>query len=373
MRIAIAVTARVTADTFVQGFARFAATNGHEITVLADGLEEHFERIGDGSLRFVPISMRRDPSPKQDLWSLFSLVKALRSIKPEVMVYATPKASLLGSMASFITRVPTRIYQLWGLRLETVHGPGRAVLTALELVTARLSTSVLANSDSLAKRYQSLHLANPKHLTVIGKGSSHGVDLEYFSPAGCAASPDCTAFEGKNSANSVMTLGFVGRLHPDKGIDTFIDALELLITRGRNVSAVIVGNDEGFQKTISDRVSSVLDFVGYAQDTRPYYQAMDVLVLPSLREGFPNVVLEAASMGVPAVVSDGTGVRDSVVDGETGSIFPVHDSRALADAIQNLIENPDLVERFGTAARKRAEKHFDQEYVWRETLSFITG
>lgn len=131
---------------------------------------------------------------------------------------------------------------------------------------------------------------------------------------------------------------------------------------------LLVGGDEGAgYKAPQNPNVDVLE-VGNVDEVRPYYAAMDVLVLPSLREGFPNVVLEAAAMSVPAVVTDATGVFDSVVDQETGVIVPVGDVEALAGALRTLSEDPELRARYGAAARHRVETDFAQEDIWEQTL-----
>src|SRR5690606_5723648 len=109
-----------------------------------------------------------------------AIIRVLRKYHPEIVTYATPKAALLGSVSGILLRVPTRVYQLWGLRLETVFGFKRAILWLMELLTSLSSTSILANSHSLAARYQSLGLAVRKKVDVLGEGSSHGVDLDRF-------------------------------------------------------------------------------------------------------------------------------------------------------------------------------------------------
>lgn len=371
MKIAIIVTARVTAETFVKGFAQFAASRGHNVSVIADNVEPTLEQIETGTVKFVPVVMKRDPAPSSDIRSLFRLIRVIREIAPQVVLYATPKASMLGSIAAAINRIPTRIYQLWGLRLETVNGPARLVLGAFELLTSTLSSSIVANSHSLAQRYKELHLNGFTKIVTLGSGSSHGVDLQYFTPQQNSTITQTANNSERTSFKPPLRLGFVGRLHPDKGIDTLIEAMEILTKRSCSVSVLIVGNNEGLEYPMSGEARIAIDFVGFTKDPRPFYQQMDVLVLPSLREGFPNVVLEAAAMGIPAIVSDGTGVIDSVVNRETGLVFPVRNASALADTIEFLLNNPEELIRMGRNARFRAEKFFDQEIVWESLLSHI--
>lgn len=180
-RIAMVVTVESTARSFVRKFAAYVAGLGYDVVVIADGLSPSSQRLGKGSLSFEPLQMVRDPHPLKDASSLLAMIRRLRSLKPDVLVYATPKASLLSAVAGWFARVPIRVYQIWGLRLETTTGPARFILNLVERVTSLFSTKITANSHSLARRYESLGLNGARPITVVAKGSSHGVDLEYFS------------------------------------------------------------------------------------------------------------------------------------------------------------------------------------------------
>ena len=372
-RIAIVVTSELTASTFVEGFAGFAAQQGNEVFVVADSIEPMRLSKGEGVLHQIPVSMAREPQPFQDLGSLFTLLRTLRRIDPEILVYATPKASLLASIAGFGLRIPIRIYQLWGLRLETTTGLKRRILGSLEWLTSRLSKVVLANSASLSNLYRSLGLNAGRRLEMIGHGSSHGVDTSYFSQYAVYSKMDHETASMLEDRRDEIKIGFVGRLHPDKGIHTLFKALDLIAETGTNATLILVGGDEGVELELKSNDAITKMVVGHVNDPRPYYAAMDVLVLPSLREGFPNVVLEAAAMSVPSIVSDGTGVVDSVVDGETGLVVPVEDAQELANALLRLIADEDLRTSLGVAARVRAQRDFEQKDVWESTLTHITG
>ena len=371
-RIAIVVTSELTASTFVDGFAGFAAQQGNEVFVVADSIEPKRLSKGEGVLHQLPVSMAREPQPFQDLSSLFTLLWTLRRIDPEILVYATPKASLLASIAGFGLRIPIRIYQLWGLRLETTTGLKRRILGSLEWLTSRLSKVVLANSASLSNLYRSLGLNAGRRLEMIGHGSSHGVDTSYFSQYAVYSKMDHETASMLESRRDEIKIGFVGRLHPDKGIHTLFRALDLIAETGTNATLILVGGDEGVELELKSNDAITKMVVGHVNDPRPYYAAMDVLVLPSLREGFPNVVLEAAAMSVPSIVSDGTGVVDSVVDGETGLVVPIEDAQELANALLRLIADEDLRTSLGAAARVRAQRDFEQKDVWESTLAHIT-
>lgn len=371
--IMIVVTSDVTAALFVSGLARFLAEHGHDVLIVAnqvDRLTKHFEHA---SVRVRAVPIAREPSPWADLISLVRLFIVVREERPDILAYATPKASLLSSITGALLNVPVRVYQLWGLRLETVIGPRRLLLACFERLSSRLSTHILANSRSLASRYRDLGLSGSKPLTVIGKGSSHGVDLLRFSREATRPPLDdqTRAFLETSSG---LTVGFVGRINPDKGVDTLIDAVLICKRMGVDVRLVLVGRDEGALSSQEAALySESLHWVGHVDDPRPYYDCFDVLVLPSRREGFPNVVIEAAAMGVPAVVTDATGVRDAIVDGKTGILVPVDAPEAIAHALIRLSTEPSLREKLAAGSRKWVEANFGQESVWNSTEKYLLG
>lgn len=361
-RLLIAVTAEVTARLFTSGYAAFLADQGYDVHLVADGIDALSPELADRGVTVHSLSMSRDPNLLTDGPSLVAMVRLVRSLRPDVVIYATPKASLLAALASWFARVPVRIYALWGIRFETATGAGRIILRTFERVIAGLSTAVVANSASLADRASQLGITSRRRISVPGHGSSHGVDaLRFDREAERPPIDDETAAFLRDGDD--FTVGYVGRLHPDKGVDTLLEAAALLSARDRSVQVVLVGGDEGALTTPIERVRKVHQ-TGEVADVRPYLVEFDLLVLMSLREGFPNVVLEAAAMGVPSIVSDATGCVDAVLDGQTGRIIARGDASSLAENIDDLRSQPGLRLALGAAARERAVRDFDQNAVW---------
>jgi glycosyltransferase involved in cell wall biosynthesis len=365
-RLCFVVTSHVSATTFLKGYLRFLGRNWDVVLICAPHPALATLALEEGiTLHALP--MARNPSPVKDLISLMSLIRLLSRIEPDVVVYATPKASLLTSIAAWLTRVPARVYELWGLRLETSQGISYRIFWAMERLTMALSTRVVANSRSLAERAIGLRLTRDRPVDVLGAGSSHGVDIDWFaSGADLPAVDEETAMLLKPSANT-FTVGFVGRLHPDKGIDVLLSALARCADRGVTVQGLLVGAAEGARlagqiESLRDRVK--VRIVGEVRDVRPYIEAMDVLVLMSRREGFPNVVLEAAAMQTPAIVANSTGTVDSVVDGVTGWVVPVDDTKALANCLLDLETDREKIRRAGVSARAWVEREFRREVIW---------
>lgn len=379
LRLVLVVTHETTARHFVVRLAEHLATTlDCDVTIIANSLELLESQNPGSHIRFVSVPMERDPHPWRDVKSLVLLTREIHRISPECVMFATPKASLLSSIASFVTRVPVRVYQVWGLRLETTSGLRRTVFSGFERLTSTLATHVLANSHSLAERFTELGLNGRHGVTVLGMGSSHGVDTAKFSntavSTGAENHVDTETMSFLEQGHGVV-LGFVGRLHPDKGIDLLIEALRICLSRGHDIRLIVLGAAEGFDIAAAINkagVDSAVHLCGVRTPTQPYYAMMDLLVLPSLREGFPNVVLEAAAMGLPAIVSDATGIRDSVVDSQTGLIFHAGDAQALADALMALTSDGDLRRTMGSQARAHVEENFSEDLVWQHFGDFVS-
>jgi glycosyltransferase involved in cell wall biosynthesis len=357
----VVVTAAVTARLFMRGYVEFLARSGYEVTLVADDVSEIREALAKRGVVAHSLPMRRDPSPVHDIRSLGRMIALMRRVRPDAVIYATPKASLLTSIAARILRVPVRIYELWGIRFETASGTARKIFQGIERMIASGSTAIVANSASLAERAVSLGITTSDRIAVPASGSSHGVDSEYFAPDAPRAEldPDTARFLERTVGT---TIGYIGRLHPDKGVDVLLKAAEALHASGVASRVLLVGGDEGAELPAVNGLP--VHVVGEVEDVRPYLAEFDALVLMSLREGFPNVVLEAAAMEVPAIVSDATGCIDSVASGMTGTIVSVGDVASVTEVLRALATNPGIGREMGIAARMRALNEFDPQIVW---------
>lgn len=362
-RVVLAVTSESTAKAFLGGVVDSFVSDGWRVSIVASASEAFSDWAAGHGATAYSLPFARQASPTRDLRALATLTRWLRRQKPVAVVAATPKAGLLGMVSARITRVPVRVYQVWGLRLETVSGWQRKLLYFLEKTAVSSATHVLANSPSLADELVSLGIARPGTVEVLGHGSSHGVDIDRFSPDADVSVDDQTrAFLDRTNAD--LTVCYVGRLHPDKGINTLIDAARICFDRGVRVRLVMVGRRDGWEpEQLPAGMQELVHFVGPVPDPRAYMLTSDVLCLPTRREGFPNVVLEASALGVPTITTQATGAVDSVVDGETGFLVPVDDSQALAERFEALGAESDEISRLGRAARERVVEHFQDSYI----------
>ena len=354
---------------FLRGQAGFMRGRGYELTVVTSpgpGLEAFAERE---KVPFHAVPMPRRISPGQDAKSLAALVALLRRLRPDIVHAHTPKGGLLGMIAASLARVPARIYHMRGLPLVTAHGVQRAILTATERTSCALASRVIAVSSSLRDVAIAEHLTSRKKITVLAGGSGNGIDCDRFDPTrvGPEVGPALRAKLG--IAADAFVIGFVGRLVGDKGVGELARAFAELKPQHPNAHLVLAGVFEE-RDAVPEETRRALEqdprvhLLGYLEDTASLYAAIDVLALPTYREGFPNVPLEAAAMEVPVVATRVPGCVDAVVDGETGLLVPARDSGALARALHTYLADPALRRAHGLAARARVQVSFRRERIW---------
>jgi glycosyltransferase involved in cell wall biosynthesis len=342
--------------------------------VLVSSPGELLERTAaEEGVEAVAIRMRRAISPLSDLVALARLWWVLGRVKPDVVEFSTPKAGLLGTLAAWLRGVPHRVYLLRGLKLETAGGLKRCILLAAERLAAACAHVVLCNGPSLRAQTLALTIAPAKKLVLLGEGSSHGVDIERFSPG------PTDVRERFGLSRDAPLIGFVGRLTRDKGIPELMEAFEAIRATEPAARLLLVGwfdeAEDALDAELRARIAvhPQICCTGFVRDTSAYYRVIDVLVLPSRREGFPNVALEAAATGIPVIATSATGSRDSVVPNVTGLLISPGSPAAIANAVLALLRNPARRQQMGNAARAWVQEHFQEERVVGLTTSFYAS
>ena len=365
-RVIVGVTIDMS-HQLMAGFPEVLAADGWDVHVVS-GPGKNSDRLAAlPGVTAHAISMRRDPSVTNDLRSLYEWARLIAKVRPSAISVGTPKAGFLGTLAAFLLRVPVRIYLLRGLRVETTTGARRFILSSIERLTMICSTEVLAISPSLARRVTELRLGSARKIKVLGSGSSNGVDTVEYAPGRFS---DAELDEFRRSLDlreNVPTIGFVGRLARDKGLADLADALGILTEREVEWQLLVVGgSDDG---SGVDALKKLAEFgpkvvlAGHVDRPARHVALMDVLCLPTLREGFGNVVIEASASGVPVVVSNAVGVVDAVRNGVTGLVAPVGNPTALADQLEKLLLDPAYARQLGAQGREWAVSTFERSVV----------
>ncbi|HZR58093.1 MAG TPA: sugar transferase [Terriglobales bacterium] len=371
-KILFAVTSPLACTFYNAGLLKYLRTAGFEPTLLSSPGANLITVSQHEGAHSIAVPMEREIAPLQDLVSLWRLYRTIRSVRPTIVDASTPKAGLLTGIAAWLARVRCRVYTLRGLRLETATGLKRAVLWAAEWIACACSDRVVCVSPSLRERTIGLKLVSPNKVTVLGKGSG-GVDVHRFTPDNRNSETTDILRKRLCIPRDAPVIGFVGRFVKDKGIRQLVEAAQEIRKSRPELRLLLVGDFEQgdpVEPAIRRFIETAPEVTrpGFVADTAPYYGLMDVLVLPTYREGFPGVPLEAQASGVPVVTTMATGARDSVIDGETGILVPVGDAKALAAAIDRLLTDTQLRESMGRAGRMRMQQDFRPEVIWNEQV-----
>ena len=373
-RLLLAVTHPMTVQVLLDGQVSMLREAGFEVG-LAVGAGPGLDGVSDleGAAVFR-LSMERGPSPASDLQSLVAMTRVLRQFRPDIVNASTPKAGLLGMVAAAWARTPVRVYTVRGLPQETARGVLRATLQGTETVAAKCAHRVICVSESLRAKVVGLGMVSAKKAEVLGPGSSNGVDENRFRP--CGAQEKREARHALGIPGEAPVIGFVGRLTQDKGLVDLADVFcEYVLSQLPECRLLLLGDFENRDSVPTDvrrRLEQHPNVVriGFSSEPELAFRAMEVLALPSYREGFPNAPLEASASSVPVVAYAATGSVDAVDDGVTGTLVAVGDVRGMATALMRYLEDRDLRAAHGRRGRERAVRDFRRELVWERWVEF---
>lgn len=361
-------------ETFCNGLLKeLQTTEGYEVVVVSSPGEEMETIARREGVRCVAVPMQRHIAPLQDLKSLWGLIKVFRREKPDIVHSITPKAGLLSMMAAWICRVPVRLHTFTGLVFPTAIGIKRQILMFTDRLTCFCATHIVPEGEGVKSDLIKNRITH-KPIRVLGHGNVRGIDLRHYDPR----LPEVKAEAAKIRKEGIFTFVFVGRIVGDKGINEIVDAFERLRKEIPSVRLLLVGKYEADLDPISPAASRIIDTdsnieaVGQQNDVRPWMAAADALVFPSYREGFPNVVIEAGAMGIPAIVTDINGSREIIIEGENGLIIPPRNADALYTAMKEMVVNDALRESMASKARKLVADRYEQSYVRRCLKEYYT-
>jgi glycosyltransferase involved in cell wall biosynthesis len=313
------------------------------------------------------IKIEREIAPLKDLKTLWAILKIFRKVKPDIINLGTPKVSLLGMIAGFMTGVEKRIYTCRGFRFETEKGLKRKILIGMDKITSSLAHKVICISPSLKEYAIDKNIFDKTKTFVINKGSSNGIDLYKFSQDNVDKSKR-NIFLDQNNLNDKFIYGFVGRLRKDKGIFELLTVFEKLYLKNKGISLILLGSDitsslEDKKKLEKYRNHPGIYFLGFKNDIELYISMFDVFVLPTYREGFGNAFIQAAALGVPCIGVDIIGAKDAIENDFNGFTIPPKNIESLELGMLKMLNNSDLMKEYSENGVKWAQ-NFDRKIIW---------
>ncbi|MGY0391574.1 glycosyltransferase family 4 protein [Bizionia sp. KMM 8389] len=368
-------TVPISLEKLLEGQLTFMQDHFDVTAVSAEG--ERLKAFGEANnVKVFPLEMTRQITPVQDLKALIKLIRFFRKEKPTIVHTHTPKAGIVGMLAAKISGVPLRLHTVAGLPLMEATGKKRTLLNAVEKLTYSCATKVYPNSKGLYDFILKEKFTSPNKLDIIADGSSNGINTQHFNPEHFSVESNKSLRKSLGIKPTDVVFIFVGRLVADKGINELVAAFKSVTDTENNTQAklVLVGPLETELDPLLPETLHEMDAnpniitVGYQNDVRPFFAISNVLAFPSYREGFPNVVMQAGAMGLPAIVSNINGCNEIITDHKNGIIIPVKDKEAISKAIQQCLENKSQMESLKTQARPMIVNRYEQEKVWSALL-----
>lgn len=355
-KICYIVTLPMTIEAFFIPQLKYLSNNDFIVDVICSKSDTLQEKLGD-RINYIPVEIPRGVSIVGMLKAIKTLIKIFRNNKYDMIQYSTPNASFCAVLAGKLSKINIRNYHLMGFRYLGAQGVNRKILKLFEIITCKLSTSIECVSYSNKNLGVAEKIFKDEKAIVVWNGSTGGVDLKRFD----FNKREKWRKEIRDKYNILSTdfvYGFVGRITEDKGVNEILSAFSNI----KNSKLMMIGNLEAID-TLDTKLynCSVNDpriiYTGKVDSVEKYYAAIDVLLLPSYREGFGNVVIEAGAVGTPAIVSNIPGPIDTIIKDKTALVVSVKNIKDLENAMM-MIKNLDYTE-MGINSLEFVKKNFD--------------
>ncbi|WP_299436920.1 glycosyltransferase family 4 protein [uncultured Aquimarina sp.] len=358
----------------LQGQLKFMSQY-YDVIGVSSREENILERVAkQEEINVIPVEMTRKITPIQDLKAVYQLYKVFKKEKPDIVHSHTPKAGTLSMLAAKIAGVPHRLHTIAGLPLLEATGAKRVLLDTVEKLTYACATMIYPNSFGLNDIILENKYTSAKKLKVIANGSSNGIDTSHFDPSQYSDADNTKLREELKIDENDFVFVFVGRFVKDKGVNELITSFKKLNDEHKNTKLLLVGTYERELDPLLPETENEIDnnpniiSVGWQHDVRPFFAISNALTFPSYREGFPNVVMQSGSMGLPSIVTDINGCNEIVSEEVNGVIIPVKSSEALYDAMKKFISDKAYCHQLSLKSREMICEKYERKYVWNAIL-----
>lgn len=363
-KVALVVSTPITFNVFYKNHIKFLQEK-YDITLIANF---SLDKCTIENVRHIHIPIERKPSVFSDLKVLFQLISIFRREKFDVVHSTTPKAGLLGQLAAYMAGVKIRLHIFTGQVWANKIGYKREVLKFIDKVIAFLPNYLLADSFSQKIYIENENIVVKNKVKVLGLGSISGVNLNKFYPKNTTL----LRTELLISLDQFVFL-FLGRLNKDKGILDLLKAFEIVNDKNPESVLMLVGRDEENLLPIIEnnpRFNKSIFYRNFTNQPEDYMSMADVFCLPSYREGFGSVIIEAAACGTPSIGSNIYGISDAIEDNRSGLLSNVADPNNLAEKMNFMIENKKILQDFSSYGLKRVTNSFDENKVSQDLVLF---
>jgi glycosyltransferase involved in cell wall biosynthesis len=357
---------------------KYLQQNDFDVTVLTS--TKHSCRLPmslPAGVTYEAVSMTRTITPWQDFKTLIRIYLILKKGRFDIVQYATPKASLFGSIAGWIAGIPVRLYLMWGLYYTTQRGNKKLIYKAIEKIVCRFSTAIAPDSKENCHFAVEEGLCKKDKIGVVGNGSANGVDTQRFNPVKLRNQGRDVRTELKIPKDAYL-FGSIAALVRDKGVNEMIAAFVEIAQKYPNVYLLVIGETADKDPVTKETLKLIKTHerivnINFQKEPEKYLAAMDAFVLPTYREGFGVVNIEASAMELPVISTDVPGPQESIVNGETGLLVPARTVDPLVKAMSRLIEDRNFGKQLGIAGRQRVKKLYEQKQLWKQIIEHRRG
>jgi len=366
-KLLIIVTVPVVLETWLKGQPKFLSEY-YDVEIITAPSPTVTSVAEYENVPIKTMDFTRQISPFRDIKVLLKLVAYMRKEKPSIVYTLTPKAGLLGMIASWISRVPHRVHCVVGLPHLEAQGKRKTILTVTEKITYFFASQIYCNSLNLQKV---VSFMTRKPVGVIGNGSVNGVDTEYFKDR-MTQENKVDIIESLGFSKSDFIITFVGRIVKDKGINELLNVFEKLSQKYLDIKLLLIGDYKNETDPISAKSMQIIQenpsvkYLEFQEDVGEFMSISKLFVLPSYREGLPNVLIEAGSYGIPLVATDINGCNEIIRDNENGLLVKKKDEEELSDAIEKFITDREFYQNIQSNVRESIVSRYDQKYFLQE-------